>query len=369
MHDFWDKIVAQEKAKQQLNNICISRRVPHAFLFYGHEGIGKYFTALQFTKKLNLEFNPNLSENVIQKISNLQEPYIKLIFPLPRGKGETGEDSATEKLSKDVIELILEEMQKKISNPYHKINVADANNIKINSIRDIKKFVNISYDDTHFRFIIILDAHQMNETAQNALLKNLEEPPDRIIFILISSNKDNLLPTIQSRCWQINFEPLSNKDVGIILHQFYKVEDTTIEKLILFSHGSPLNSIEFIDKDIDELLKSTISFLRYALGKKYHLAYKTIQSLLNEGNTIKIVILLIKSWLNDVVRNKYSLTQKYFNEYKDTIMRYNSKFKQEDTLELLAYLEKIEKHLENNPNLNIVYLCLIFDIASIAIRN
>jgi len=58
----------------------------------------------------------------------------------------------------------------------------------------------------------------MNDQAQNALAKNLEEPPEGIIFILITSNKDKLLQTIQSRCWQINFEPYLLSSLKIYLY-------------------------------------------------------------------------------------------------------------------------------------------------------
>jgi DNA polymerase-3 subunit delta' len=66
----------------------------------------------------------------------------------------------------------------------------------------------------------------MNEEAQNALLKNLEEPPEKVIFILITSQVSKLRRTIISRCWRINFDPLSEEDIAKVLVSYFKVDQS-----------------------------------------------------------------------------------------------------------------------------------------------
>ncbi len=370
MNHLWEEITEQEKVKKILQNIYQSRRVPHAFLFYGLEGVGKFFTALQFAKLLNTQNNDLHSENIQKKISQLQEPYLKLILPLPRGKGESGEDTSTEKLSKDVIEGIQHEIQEKISNPYYQIKIADANTIKINSIREIKKFVVTSTDEIPFRFVIISDAHLMNDQSQNALLKNLEEPPEDIIFILITSRKTDLLPTIQSRCWEIDFEPLSEKAVTEILIKYFNNDKATAEKVANYSEGSIINAIEFIQQDFKYILDKTISILRYSLGKRYNLAYQEILNFIKESNekSVKVLTQMIKYWLNDTVRNKNSINSLYFKDYTDTIEKFNTRYTQTDVLKIFKVLDNLESYQNLNINLNVACLNLIFEIASLSIR-
>jgi len=371
MNHNWDALFEQIKAKEILTRIIESRRVPHAFLFYGQEGVGKFFSAIQFAKLLNSNHDSPTNETIYKRISALQEPYVKLILPLPRGKGETSDDSAIDKLSSDIIESIQEEVQKKRINPYYKINIENANLIKISSIRDVRKFVNINIDEMEYRFIIIYDAHLMNEQAQNALLKNLEEPPEGIIFILLTSDKNKLLPTIQSRCWQIQFEPLSEEAIKEILESYFFIKKEIIEKVIPFVEGSPLHAIDLIQNDFENGLERTVSFLRFSLAKRYNSAYRELIAFTeyNENNSIKILIMLIKKWLNDIIKNKYSITNGYyFNDYKETLFKFNSKFQKVSISKIFQILESMENNIDRNLNLNVLYLNLIFEIASLSIR-
>ncbi len=370
MNKLWDEIPGQIKAKGILDRICESRRVPHAFLFCGNDGVGKFFIAIQLAKIINHKSDHLISDIINRKISSLQEPYLKLIIPLPRGKGETGDDNATEKLSKEVILSISDEIGKKTKNLYHKIFIENANNIKINSIREITKFVNTSIDGLEYRFVIIEDSHLMNDQAQNALLKNLEEPPEGIIFILLTSNKDKLLPTILSRCWQINFEPLSAELIKSILIKYFSIEIETAAKISNFSEGSVTSALSLLNTDFNILLEKTISFLRFSLGKKYNIAYRELNSIIKQSHneTIKIITRLIKAWLNDVVRNKYSLMKYFFEDYKETLEKFNERFDQTKVRNIFSTIDKIEGYEDKNINLNVVYLNLIFEIASISIR-
>ena len=145
MNSALDEIHGQERVKQILNNFLQSKSIPHAFLFTGIDGVGKVNTAIQFAKALVTNLSSKEAEKASRLIEQLQEPYIKLIFPLPRGKNETDSSSPTEKLSQDEIDLLREQIEIKAKNPFHKISIPKANLIKINSIRDIKKFLSMDY--------------------------------------------------------------------------------------------------------------------------------------------------------------------------------------------------------------------------------
>ncbi|MEM3373342.1 MAG: DNA polymerase III subunit delta' C-terminal domain-containing protein, partial [Candidatus Anstonellales archaeon] len=247
----------------------------------------------------------------------------------------------------------------------------DANTIKINSIRDIKKFIEFEYEDAPLRFIFILEADLMNEQTQNALLKSLEEPPDGIIFFIITSNIDKLLPTIQSRCWIINFNPLSELAVEKILIDYFGIDIITSRKAAHFSDGSVQKALLLVEKDFDTLLEKVITILRYSIGKRYSTAYQELLASMpyNSHEELKIIISLIKVWLDDVIKGRHQNNNYYFVDYKDTIDKFNQKFRDANIIELYDKLELLEESCDKNLNLNVLSLNLIFELASLSIGN
>ena len=208
--NYWSGIYGQTSVINILNKLLDNSSIPHAFLFTGLPGVGKEFTAIRFAQALNSNYD--LSEDsakISNLISNFSEPYIKYILPLPRGKNETDTSGPFEKLSVEENENYWEELGKKIKNPYYKIQMQRASNIKISSIRDINKFLSINYSDIKYRIILISDAHLMNEEAQNALLKNLEEPPEGIIFILVYTISEFTKRNYQITMLEITISALS----------------------------------------------------------------------------------------------------------------------------------------------------------------
>lgn len=369
MKHSWGNVLEQERAKEILTNFFDSRRVPHAFIFFGPDGVGKFFTALQYSQMLYSYYSDEIRTTAQKKIQELQEPYVKLIFPLPRAKGESSDDSSIEKLSKEQIEIIQSELSKKINNPYYKISIEDANTIKINSIREIRKFANHSYEYAPLRFIFILDADLMNEQTQNALLKNLEEPPEGIVFFIITSNIEKLLPTVQSRCWTINFNPLSTNSVKDILIKYFEIDEITALRAAHFANGSVQNALILIKKDIAFLLEKVISILRYSIARRYFTAYQELISTFN-GNPLEdlqIIINLIKVWFNDVLKNKFDSNDYNFKDFSETFIKFNSKYNV-NINEIYSKLEKLEEGCKKNLNLNVLSMNLIFELASISIR-
>lgn len=372
INELWSEVIEQDKAKEILTKIYESRRVPHAFLFYGKEGVGKFNTAVKFSILLNSRGLQKESHDKLHpKIASLQEPYVKLIFPLPRGRGEGNDDSSLDKLSKEVVENIASEIKKKSLNPFHKIFIEDSNTIKISSIREIKKFISIQLEDIKYRVVIILDAHLMNDQAQNALLKNLEEPPEGIIFILITHDKEKLLHTIQSRCWTVNFEPLSEAAVTSILEKRFQIERDVALNVAHFANGSVIDALYLTKGEFETVLEKTISVLRFSLAKRYSTAYRELHTYLkdNSDDSVRMLIGLIKIWVRDVAKNRLSLQEYYFENYTDTLIKFNNRFRDTDLTKIFSILDTLDENYSKKVNLNVLSLSLIFELSSLSIRN
>lgn len=372
MNKFLFSLQSQSKVSQSLSQIIDSDKIPHAFLFKGPDGVGKEFFALQFAKTIADKFSADENkETLLSKIEKLNEPHIKYIFALPRGKNENDTNSPYEKLSDGELELIQFELSKKINNPFYKLQIPKANTIKINSIRDINKFLSTRFEELKYRIILISEAHLMNETSQNALLKSLEEPPSGVIFILCSAYPERLRETIRSRCWTINFNPIEDNELIDILTNRFEIEKSVAVKVVPFASGSITSALELINNDFEELREKTIRILRFSFGKRFNSAFTELSDISENHDQVqlKILIKMIITWLNDLHRFKTGYRNYFFIDHLETLQKFNTKFPDLDLTRVTNQIDLIGNSLKNNINVNTAIGNLIAELAAIIPSN
>ena len=368
MCNYLSSVVGQERVIDALKKFIESKQIPHAILFTGTRNVGQHFVAKQFLKEL-LSTKVN-EKDFVGHIDKLEEPVIKYVIPLPRGKSEKPDDLPLDKLSSSELDSLKDEINKKIYNHFYEINVENANSIKISSIREIIKNLTINYADLPFRLILIEDAHLMGVESQNALLKSLEEPPDGVVFILITDSQNLLLPTIKSRCWEVPFSPLSDSDIGTILINHFNIDDTLAQKLIPFAEGSIHKVFDLLNYGFDQLLDTSVDILRHAIGRKYNTAIKLFNSNIekNPRILIQIVIQLMINWLNDAQKIKIGIDEINCVAHKNSLENFNLKFGNVRLDNLIFELTHLSKNIDFNINLNLLMLNIIFSLSAIAKR-
>lgn len=107
-----------------------------------------------------------------------------------------------------------------LTRPYNDKTKKFATAITVDEIRKVSRFLSLRSHDDSYRIVIVDPADDMNRNAANALLKSLEEPPAKVLFILISHSPGGLLPTIRSRCQAIRMSPLTGGEIGAVLGSF-----------------------------------------------------------------------------------------------------------------------------------------------------
>lgn len=225
----WSSIQGHEQIKNDLRQLLAEKRLPHALLFTGIEGIGKNLTAKVLAKVL-LCSGEEKPCNICPSCRAFDaKNHPDFYYLEPEGK---------------------------------------ANNIKIEQIRQMQSQIALSPYLADKRVVIINDAETMNEAAENSLLKTLEEPTGDIVFILVTANKDLLLPTILSRCMKLYFAPLSEDEIKIILKSKYAVNEDKATVIAKLSGGSMKRAISFLDDDNFNLCQNAMDFLSKDLNAK-----------------------------------------------------------------------------------------------------
>lgn len=210
-------IIGHEKVKIKLEKIIESNSISHAYLFSGKEGIGKKTLAIEFAKSImcNESTNFDYCGNCESCITFESGNDFKIIFP-----------------TKNVI--------------------------KVDEIREFCGELFLKPTKTSHKVFIIDDAECMNEQAQNALLKVLEEPPLYATIILITSNKEKLLNTIKSRVVDVQFDFLSNEEIKKILDS-RNIEYA--EDAIKYANGSLKKALDFVNDELFDIAKEVAKLL------------------------------------------------------------------------------------------------------------
>ena len=140
------------------------------------------------------------------------------------------------------------------------------NTISVNDIREqvngtiLTKPYNLS---SRFKVYIIDEAEKMNEQAQNALLKTLEEPPAHAVILLLSANASSFLPTIRSRCVTLSLRPAADAQIRALLMQKYQVVDYRADLCTAFAQGNVGKAVSLAGSaSFNELKEQTVRFLR-----------------------------------------------------------------------------------------------------------
>ncbi len=196
-----------------------NNKIGSAYLFSGPSGVGKEAMAIEYGATINREHYKDdtiKADASYARFKTLQHELLKLIVPLPAGKTQKNNVNILESLTNVELELLKENIEKKRTNPFHKIILPNATRIRINSIRELRKSLYLKSNDIGRKIVLIFDAHLLTvgqAESANALLKILEEPPENTSLILVTDKKNQLLPTILSRCQHIDFPPLVKETI------------------------------------------------------------------------------------------------------------------------------------------------------------
>lgn len=196
----------------------------------------------------------------------------------------------------------------------------------------------------------------MTEAAQNALLKTIEEPPEYGIIILLTSNIDSLLPTIQSRCLKMEFRPLSTATVEKYLIDNYDVVDYRARMSALFAQGNLGKAIRYIESEnFEEKRDKVLRILKNVHTMDVSEMMETIQEIGEDRDGAKDYIDLMVLWYRDVLLFKATknLNQLIFQSEYSAISAEANQRDYEKLEEILRAFDKAKLRLKANVNFEV----------------
>lgn len=369
LNDPWTGIYGHEQEKSDLLKIFTGERVPQSIILSGPKGCGKDIIASRLIKILNLRHMNTTDPVKFITRSHFHEPMIKYITPLPVAKNESADDNPFAKYSENEFNAIMNEYQLKENNPYHLISVPRAFDIKISSIRDLYNYFGLAVTEFPYKGVIISEANKMNLPAQNALLKNLEEPPEGYIFFLTTDKPGYLSQTIASRCWHFNLNPLSPENLRDILINYYETDPAGAENVAAIAEGDLPFALELIDNDVAAFRKKIIDFLRFALAKRFHSAAALFAEEFDDEKEpvmIPLIIRMVLKWIKEYYNYINGKEPVFFKEYSDTFSKFHAKYPDASFHRISGNLENaLYRYYENNVNINIIFMKIMFELASV----
>jgi DNA polymerase-3 subunit delta' len=365
----WNNIIGQQDVIEKLKSIFLSNKTAHAYLFDGGDGVGKDAVTIEFAKLLNCTDLINGNEacdkcESCKKISSFRSEYFKLICALPASKTDDSESDPVEKLAASDFDEYMEQFALKSDDPYHHINLSNANNIRINSIRDLVSKIYLSAPKGNIKVFLISEADKMKQEASNALLKILEEPPKNSLIILTTSKVNSLPQTIIGRCQRIHFEPLNEQDIlnKIIGHSAYPEKQVKLAARLSF--GSYRRTIDLLDLGIEELRTSALEFLVSILKNDYAqvIAICRNVSAKNDKDKTRQFLFFLNIWIRDLLRVKAAgkaepdMLTNY--DLSERLEKLNSNFPDSDLFGIIMELEEAEKLIGQNIQLTLILVNL-----------
>ncbi len=370
----WSDIIGQTRVKSVLQHAVLENRIAHAYCFWGISGTGKDAIALELAKLMNCS-EPRRANDMLEacneckscrQANKLEHPNIRFVFALPAGKtsGVERDDAPLARLSDDQIITIREQLELKSENPYHDFSIANATQIRIASIRDIKKSVVLSASQEGMRFVIIVEADQMTDEAANAFLKTLEEPHENIVFILTTSRREQLPQTILSRCQQLFFPALSDDDIIPAIMLRKGVDSENARLIASFAQGSYSRACEFLSEDMQRYRLDIVDALRAALKRnEYRIALlQHVEKIAGEKdkNRTEIMLILLMLWLRDayVLSIGGNKTVIFNIDQQQSIERFATVFSHAPFVKLITEAEKAVNAIRRNADQRLVMLTL-----------
>jgi len=246
-------VIGQSNAKKKLIQSVQQNKISHAHLFTGDYGYGTLVLALAFSQYVLCE-NKKKTDSCgkcasCTKVQDLQHPDLHFSFPSVQSISKTSNS-----LYGDWREQIKTQAYFSSFDWTKRIDVKERKPIiSVDESIEIQKKLRLKSYEGGYKIMIIWMVEEMNTQCSNKILKILEEPPDKTLFLLVCSEEDYLLETIKSRCQILQINKLQDSEISTHLQETFQFSLENAQSIASFSDGNIIRANEIVNVNNDEL--------------------------------------------------------------------------------------------------------------------
>ena len=282
---FFKDVIGQNHIKSHLKSATEKGRIPHAQLFVGKEGSGTLPMAIAYAQYLLCSTSTD-EESCKIKCEKLVHPDLHFAFPVTSNE-KVKRHPISDLFLEDWRAFIKEQPYGSLYNWLQFIGVENKQGlIGVDESENIVKSLKLKSYEGGFKVMIIWMAEKMNISAANKLLKLIEEPPEKTIFILCTEDEEQIINTIKSRCQAIYFQALSEEDIAQALITNEKISESAAYKVAHQAEGNYNKALHVLHHDSSDIIfeKWFITWIRTAFKAKGNAA--VVQQLIEWSDEI-----------------------------------------------------------------------------------
>jgi len=377
----FSEIIGQQEIKKRLIHTVAEQRIPHAQLLRGAEGIGKLQLAIAYAQYICCENRTETDSCGVcpscVKYKKMAHPDLHFVFPIikPAGKQSVVCDDFIAEFRK----MVLEKMYFSVNEWYAEIS-GDAKQglIYSNESEEIIRKLSLKTYESEYKIMIIWLPEKMHETCANKLLKILEEPPEKTVFLMVSNEPDQLISTILSRTQHVHVPRLSENEISraLLRNDDLEIESDDAAYAAHIANGSYLNALSVLSES-DENKQNFDRFvmimrLAWQVGnKKDHASLKTLRKWSDDMAAAGIGRERQKNFLiyaqrmtrENFIRNMQLPDLNYLTTTEADFSHKFSPFINERNVEdLMAEFGLAERQIEQNVNAKMIFFDLVLKV-------
>ncbi|MCD7898436.1 MAG: DNA polymerase III subunit [Bacteroides sp.] len=268
---YFRDVIGQTAAKQRLTHEVSQGRLAHALLICGPEGTGKLPLAIAYARYINCVHRTETDAcgtcPSCVKFNKLVHPDVHFVFPIvKKGKKDVCDDYIGE--WRDFV------LGTSYFNINHWLNEMGAENsqaqIFAKESDEVTRKLTLKSSEGNYKFVILWLPEKMHLVCANKLLKLLEEPPEKTMFMLVSEAPEMILPTILSRTQRFNIRPIEEEAIAQALQQKFGVLEKESSSIAHFANGNFIKALETIHLNEEKQLFFTlfVNLMRLSYQRK-----------------------------------------------------------------------------------------------------